>query len=179
MRPPEIRGGALLLHGLTDSPYSLRHVAELLAQQGYYALGLRLPGHGTFPAAIARLACFGVAVVNYAIFYKRLAARTAENPAAVGRAAIAAVTATTASTGRVCVIRVIIESIWPGSTITTVTTHPMSWTLSVCRVLLPEEPWRWWVVGDAQWAVQSPQGKISGTRRAGGGVSHQSPIYFL
>lgn len=50
--PQHIRGGVLLLHGLTDSPYSLRQVGEELYQRGYYVLGLRLPGHGTIPAAL-------------------------------------------------------------------------------------------------------------------------------
>jgi len=50
--PPEIKGGAILLHGLTDSPYSLRKAAEILVSQHIYVLGLRLPGHGTIPAAI-------------------------------------------------------------------------------------------------------------------------------
>jgi alpha-beta hydrolase superfamily lysophospholipase len=50
--PERIRGGALLLHGLTDSPYSMRAVAEVLAAQGIYALALRLPGHGTVPGAL-------------------------------------------------------------------------------------------------------------------------------
>ena len=50
--PPAIKGGALLLHGLTDSPYSLRKVARVLAAEGVYVLGLRLPGHGTIPAGI-------------------------------------------------------------------------------------------------------------------------------
>ena len=45
--PEHIRGGALLLHGLTDSPYSLRRLAGILYQRGFYVLGLRLPGHAT------------------------------------------------------------------------------------------------------------------------------------
>ncbi len=49
---PQIRGAALLLHGLTDSPYSLRSMAELLADRGYYTLVLRMPGHGTNPGAL-------------------------------------------------------------------------------------------------------------------------------
>ena len=53
LRPDELRGGALLLHGLTDSPYSFRSVAELLRDQGYYVLVPRLPGHGTIPASLA------------------------------------------------------------------------------------------------------------------------------
>ena len=50
--PDQLRGGALLLHGLSDSPYSLRRVGEILAEQGYYVLGLRLPGHGTLPSGL-------------------------------------------------------------------------------------------------------------------------------
>lgn len=53
LRPDgEVRGGALLLHGLTDSPYSLHALAELLVDRGFYVLALRLPGHGTVPAAL-------------------------------------------------------------------------------------------------------------------------------
>jgi alpha-beta hydrolase superfamily lysophospholipase len=52
--PPEIRGGALLLHGLTDSPYSMRRLAELLREHGIYALALRVPGHGTVPGALTK-----------------------------------------------------------------------------------------------------------------------------
>src|SRR5262249_29367611 len=44
--------GALLLHGLTDSPYSLRSIGEHLAQQGVRVIGLRLPGHGTAPSGL-------------------------------------------------------------------------------------------------------------------------------
>ncbi len=46
------RGAVVLLHGLTDSPYSLRHVAEAYRQQGYVAVAIRLPGHGTVPAGL-------------------------------------------------------------------------------------------------------------------------------
>ncbi len=52
LTPPEIKGGVLLLHGLTDSPYSMRTIAEDFAAQGFYVLGLRLPGHGTVPAGL-------------------------------------------------------------------------------------------------------------------------------
>lgn len=51
--PGKIRGGVLLLHGLTDSPYSLRKVGEIFESQGFYVLGLRLPGHGTAPGSLA------------------------------------------------------------------------------------------------------------------------------
>ncbi len=44
--------GVLLLHGLSDSPYSLRTLAETLHKQGYYVVGLRMPGHGTIPSGL-------------------------------------------------------------------------------------------------------------------------------
>jgi alpha-beta hydrolase superfamily lysophospholipase len=49
-----IRGGALLVHGLTDSPYSMRAVADVLSRNGVYSLSQRMPGHGTVPAGLAR-----------------------------------------------------------------------------------------------------------------------------
>ena len=47
-----VRGGALLLHGLTDSPYSMRAIAEVLRDRGVYSLAMRMPGHGTVPAGL-------------------------------------------------------------------------------------------------------------------------------
>ncbi|WP_338559836.1 alpha/beta hydrolase [Erwinia sp. E_sp_B01_3] len=49
------RGAVVLLHGLTDSPYSLRHFARDYQQHGYVAVAPRLPGHGTVPAALTRV----------------------------------------------------------------------------------------------------------------------------
>ena len=46
-------GGVLLLHGLTDSPYTLRALGEALNERGHWVLGLRLPGHGTAPSGLA------------------------------------------------------------------------------------------------------------------------------
>jgi len=46
--------GFLLLHGLTDSPYSFRSLARSLSARGAWVVGLRIPGHGTAPAALAR-----------------------------------------------------------------------------------------------------------------------------
>jgi len=46
------RGVVVLLHGLTDSPYSQRHIARLYRDRGFVALVIRLPGHGTVPAAL-------------------------------------------------------------------------------------------------------------------------------
>jgi len=48
----EPRGAVVLLHGLTDSPYSLRHIAENYRQRGFVAVGIRLPAHGTVPGAL-------------------------------------------------------------------------------------------------------------------------------
>jgi hypothetical protein len=36
-------GSVVLLHGLTDSPYSLRHVARRYVEHGYRAVAIRLP----------------------------------------------------------------------------------------------------------------------------------------
>ena len=46
-------GGVLLVHGLSDAPYSLRAIAERLHAEGYTVVGLRVPGHGTCPRALA------------------------------------------------------------------------------------------------------------------------------
>ena len=43
-------GGVLLLHGMSDSPYSLRALGEGLNDRGFRVVGLRLPGHGTAPS---------------------------------------------------------------------------------------------------------------------------------
>ncbi|MBO1905436.1 alpha/beta hydrolase [Microvirga sp. 3-52] len=45
-------GAAVFLHGLTDAPYSLRHLAAVYRDRGFVAVGIRLPGHGTVPAAL-------------------------------------------------------------------------------------------------------------------------------
>lgn len=50
--PPEPRGGALLLHGLSDSPYSMRALGRILESEGFYVVGLRVPSHGTVPGAL-------------------------------------------------------------------------------------------------------------------------------
>ena len=52
LTPEHPRGGVLLLHGLSDSPYSLRTLAKTFYQQGYLVLGLRMPGHGTAPSGL-------------------------------------------------------------------------------------------------------------------------------
>ena len=49
------KGVVVLLHGLTDSPYSLRHIAQRYRDLGFVAIGMRLPAHGTVPGALTRV----------------------------------------------------------------------------------------------------------------------------
>ena len=49
-------GGALLVHGLTDAPYSMRSISEGLRARGYDIIALRVPGHGTVPAGLTTTA---------------------------------------------------------------------------------------------------------------------------
>ena len=46
MRATSPRGVAVLLHGLTDSPYSMLSTAEALVAAGYNVVVPRMPGHG-------------------------------------------------------------------------------------------------------------------------------------
>ena len=43
---PSPRGVAVMLHGLTDSPYSMLATAQTLAGAGYNVVAMRMPGHG-------------------------------------------------------------------------------------------------------------------------------------
>jgi alpha-beta hydrolase superfamily lysophospholipase len=49
-------GAAVLLHGMTDSPYSVRHLARLYRARGFVAVAIRLPAHGTVPGALTDVA---------------------------------------------------------------------------------------------------------------------------
>ncbi len=48
-------GAVVFLHGLTDSPYSLRHIARLYRSHGFVSVAIRLPGHGTVPAGLTNV----------------------------------------------------------------------------------------------------------------------------
>ncbi|MCC8362430.1 alpha/beta fold hydrolase [Lysobacter sp. A6] len=50
----EVRGVAVMLHGLTDAPYSMRSLADVYRRHGYVAIVPRMPGHGTVPAGLTR-----------------------------------------------------------------------------------------------------------------------------
>ena len=41
--------GVLLTHGLTDSPYFMRHLAAFFQENGFCVMAVLLPGHGTQP----------------------------------------------------------------------------------------------------------------------------------
>ena len=43
------RRGILLTHGLSDSPYSMRHLAAFFQKNGFRVMAILLPGHGTQP----------------------------------------------------------------------------------------------------------------------------------
>lgn len=64
-------GVAVFLHGLTDAPYSLRHLAETYRARGYLAIAIRLPGHGMVPGGLTE------AVWEDWMAATRLAVRTA------------------------------------------------------------------------------------------------------
>ena len=49
------RAGVLLLHGMSDSPYSLRALGHTLHEHGATVVGMRLPGHGTAPSALRQV----------------------------------------------------------------------------------------------------------------------------
>ncbi|NKF52631.1 alpha/beta fold hydrolase [Shewanella sp. WXL01] len=46
--------GVLFIHGMSDSPYSMRHLAENFIDRAD-VVSLRLPGHGTIPSALTDL----------------------------------------------------------------------------------------------------------------------------
>ncbi len=52
LESPNASYGVLLLHGYSDSPYSLRAIGQMLRDDGADVLGLRIPGHGTAPSAL-------------------------------------------------------------------------------------------------------------------------------
>jgi alpha-beta hydrolase superfamily lysophospholipase len=72
-------GGVLLLHGMSDSPYSLRALGETLNRRGYQVLGLRLPGHGTAPSGLTSVRWQDMAAA-VRLGMEHLAARVGQQP---------------------------------------------------------------------------------------------------
>jgi len=52
MAPENPWGAIVLVHGLTDSPYSVRALAEIYRDMGVYVVAPRMPGHGLTPSAL-------------------------------------------------------------------------------------------------------------------------------
>lgn len=52
---PDPVAGVLLLHGMSDSPYSLRSIGQRLNAEGAWVVGLRVPGHGTAPSGLVHV----------------------------------------------------------------------------------------------------------------------------
>lgn len=50
--PDKIKYGALLIHGLLDTPFIMKDVGMSLQSQGMLVRSLLLPGHGTVPGAL-------------------------------------------------------------------------------------------------------------------------------
>ena len=48
-RKKTYKRGVLLIHGLTDSPYFMRHLATFFQENGFRVMAVLLPGHGTQP----------------------------------------------------------------------------------------------------------------------------------
>ena len=72
-------GGVLLLHGMSDSPYSLRALGETLNQRDYWVVGLRLPGHGTAPSGLTSISWQDMAAA-VRLGMKHLASKLGQKP---------------------------------------------------------------------------------------------------
>ena len=71
--------GILLLHGMSDSPYSLHAQAEYLHKQGIWVVAMRMPGHGTIPSGLRELKWQDMAAVTK-IGMKRLEQKVGKKP---------------------------------------------------------------------------------------------------
>src|SRR5260370_14322931 len=49
-------GAVVLLHRLTHSPYSRRHIARRYRDEGFVAVAIRMPAHRPVPAALTEVA---------------------------------------------------------------------------------------------------------------------------
>ncbi|HAV44205.1 MAG TPA: esterase, partial [Halomonas sp.] len=52
LKQADSRKAVLLIHGLTDSPFTYHDLAQVYYQQGYTVRTILLPGHGTAAAAL-------------------------------------------------------------------------------------------------------------------------------
>jgi alpha-beta hydrolase superfamily lysophospholipase len=70
LKPESPWGGIVLVHGLTDSPYSMRTIGEIFRDHGLQVVAPRMPGHGLAPSGLLDatwqdwLAVVGLAVAH-------------------------------------------------------------------------------------------------------------------
>ena len=69
----------MLLHGMSDSPYSLRALGETLNRYNYWVIGLRMPGHGTAPSGLTSITWEEMSLV-VKLGMDHLASRVGEKP---------------------------------------------------------------------------------------------------
>lgn len=55
LAPPDPWAAIVLVHGLTDAPYSVRGVGEVFREMGVHVVAPRMPGHGLAPAALIEI----------------------------------------------------------------------------------------------------------------------------
>jgi esterase/lipase len=71
--------GVLLLHGMSDSPYSLHAQAEYLQKKGVWVVAMRMPGHGTIASGLTGVKWQDMAAV-VKIGMKRLSQKVGDKP---------------------------------------------------------------------------------------------------
>lgn len=76
---PAPKGGILLLHGMSDSPYSLHALGEKFRDEGYWVVGLRLPGHGTAPGEMKHITWHDMAAATR-LAMDHLASKVLDSP---------------------------------------------------------------------------------------------------
>ena len=76
---PTPKAGVLLLHGMSDSPYSLRALGQKLNAAGALVVGLRLPGHGTAPSGLIEVTWRDMAAAE-GLAMRHLAQKTNNRP---------------------------------------------------------------------------------------------------
>ncbi len=54
-RERRYRRGVLLTHGLSDSPYHMRHLGSIFQRRGFRVMAVLLPGHGTQPGDLLQV----------------------------------------------------------------------------------------------------------------------------
>lgn len=52
--PQQIKRGVLLIHGLYDSPFTMRDIGHQLQQKGFLVYAILLPGHGAVPGDLLK-----------------------------------------------------------------------------------------------------------------------------